>query len=424
MSQQVYTPGVGQLPFGNEMANPQSSNYQNDSASTVTETNLLRKEIEYTIFDSAPKRFDALKVFMNLKVEYKASDEFEFMESTFGRSALVAAANTVATAAVAGTTVSQAVTLDADSLKRIAPNYIIIYPTGETGVVVSIAGAVATVNSLTGAGLPAVTTGDKFSVMASIEADGDDKIRSSSRLDTITRYNYIQLFFRSHRWGRVELLKFKNAGTTDYLVKNKKEKIKQFRIDMFNAIFNGIRGEYAIADGMKAKAMGGLYPGMIAAGSPNPSVALSGLQAVFEATAFNTQFGDTGSTRYVFATDQMLYNLSKIYKDAKVRYTPDSKIADLNLDAIKLGGSTYPLVACELWREESCFPAEWANRIMVLDMENIHRCQLMGLESPAMNETDDRSQGSRETFKDYSIEGNLSIQHNNPLGSFIIDVTP
>lgn len=424
MSQTVYTPGVGQAPYGNQNANPEASNYQNDSVGTVVETNLLRKSIHNLIFDAAPKKFDALKIFMDMKVEFVPGDEFEYMESTFGRSPLTATANVAAQAASPGATVTQTVPLSADSLTRIAPNYIIVYPNGAHGVVTAISGSNATVNSLTGKGLPAITFAtDVLSVMSSIEADGDDKIRSSSRLDLIKRYNYVQFFFRSQRWGKVELQKFKNLGTTNYLDKNKAEKIKQLRIDIFNAIWNGERGEYVIADGMRAKAMGGIYPTMVAAGSAAPSTNLAGLQATFEATAFATQYGDTGARRFLFGTDKNLYEFSKIYKEEKVRYTPDSKIADLNLEKVVLGTQEYVLVSCELWREQSCFPVDWANRLICLDMDNISRVQMQGIESPMMAETNGRKEGSRENFKDFSVEANCSLKQNNPLGSFIINIT-
>jgi len=422
MSQVNYTPGLGNLPFGNQNTNPQGSFYAGESEYTAAELNLIRKAIKYKIFDSAPAQYDSLKVLFSRPYVEKPSDEFEYLENSFGRSPIEANANVGAQVAVPGGHVTQVIALTAASLSRISRDMIIIYPDGTHGVVVAIAGNNITVNSLTSAGLPAVATGEIFAIQSTIRADGMTDFKSYQRTETITRYNYIQFFLRAKRWARVELQKYINLGTTDYLEVDKAEKMKQLRIDFFNSFWNGVRGEYTIADGYVAKAMGGIFPSMTAAGSASANPTLAGLQASFEALAFQTNFKKEGATRFIYGTDEILNEFSKVYKQPGLRYEPNNETANLKLKKIELGTSNYVLVPCELWREESCFEAAWARRVIVLDQETVKPVKMKGIPSLDMSKTDNLKRGSREDFEDYWCRGNLSLEFNNPVASFSMDI--
>ena len=207
------------------------------------------------------------------------------MEKTFGRSPIESTAIVPAQVAVPGAHVTQVIPLTAASLDRVSPDLIIIYPDGSHGVIASIAGSNATVNSLTNEGLPAIAANDIFAIQSTVRSDGMDYYSNYERLETVTRYNYIQFFLRAKRWARVEMQKYMNAGTTDYLKNDKAEKMKQLRIDMFNSFWNGRRGEYTISNGYAAKAMGGIFPLMQNAGSATANPTLAGLQSSFEALA-------------------------------------------------------------------------------------------------------------------------------------------
>ena len=49
------------------------------------------------------------------------------------------------------------------------------------------------------------------------------------------------------------------------------------------------------------------------------------------------------------------------------RYTPSDRLADLNLYEYKIGDMRFVPVAVELFKEVACFPADFKNRIFVLD---------------------------------------------------------
>lgn len=423
MSQKTYNPGAGNSPFGNLQANPQSSNYQTDSGYSATGTILLRKAIREAIFDAAPEQYNALKLVFEKEIKEVPLDEFEFLETTFGRSSLEGNAISAAVVAVAGSEVTQAITLTAATVTHVSLDLIIVYPNNAKAIVRSIAGNVVTVASLTSVGLPAVAVGDIFAIQSTIAADGDNVFRNYERLETITRYNYIQLFLRAMRWSKVELLKYKNAGTTDYLAKDKAEKMRQLRTDLFVSFFNGTRGEFQTASTIPAKAMGGIYPTMVAAGSMSANPTTAGLRAAFETLAFQTNFKAEGGTRMIYATAEIIYELSKIFKDPGLRYTPNDSIAKLDLKQYEFGGMKFVPVVCELFKEQACFPASWQRKMLIIDQETITPVKMMGLPEIDMGETLPKgNNGTREGFQDFWVEGNLSLQFDNPLGSFTIDV--
>lgn len=421
MSQIAYTPGIGNSPFGNPNTNPQSSQYGVESGYSAQESILIAKAIKEAIFDSAPEQYNALKLVFEKGFYEVNNDEFEFLEHTFGRTALTVTVGAALQAAVASSPTTQSITFS--DVTHITPDLILVYPDGSKAVVKTIVGNVVTVESHTSSGLPLVNIGDVFSIQSTIAADGMDYFSNYERLETTTRYNYIQLFLRAWRWTRVELLKHQNSGTTDFLVKDKKEKMRQLRTDLFVSFFNGTRGEFRLTNNYLAKSMGGILPTMQAAGSMNANPTVAGLRTAFETLAFRTNHKKEGGTRMIYATDEMLYELSKIFKDPGLRYAPNDKVADMNLMEYRLGSMKFVPVSCELFKEQSCFPKDWARKMLILDQETITPVKMKGL--PAMNiggTLPRGSRGTREDFEDGYIEANLSLMFNNPVGSFTLDV--
>ena len=107
---------------------------------------------------------------------------------------------------------------------------------------------------------------------------------------------------------------------------------------MFCSFWNGQRGEATVTPlngsggAYKALTMGGIYPLMVAASCANSSgVTSSTLKEVFEALCFQTDYKSEGGVRFIFAQNALLYELSKCFKEVGIKYTPNDKIADLNL---------------------------------------------------------------------------------------------
>jgi hypothetical protein len=423
MSQNIYTPGVQNAPYGSSKTNPQAANYTADSIYSSTGLNLIQKAIHEAIFDAAPEQYKALRLVFEKGIEDVPLDEFEFLEKTFGRTAAESTAIVAAEAASPGNEVTQVIAMTTDSVTRIAVNDVVTYPDGTKGIVRLISTLNVTIASMSNLGLPAVAVGDIFSILGPLYADGQSDFSHYERMQTVTRYNYIQQFLRAERWTRVELLKYKNAGTTNYLDLAKKEKMNQLRVDLFVAYFNGTRGEFKLANGTPAKTMGGIFPSMIAAGSMSGNPTIAGLPSQFETLALKTNFKAEGGTRFIYGTQEMLYALSKSFKQEGLRYEPNSRIADLNLMQYNIGDGKYVPVSCELFKEPSCFPTSWARRILVLDQEAIQPIKMMGLPALESGDTLDKgTNGTREGFKDFWVGANLSQKFNNPQGSFYLDV--
>lgn len=423
MSNASYSPGAGNSPYGNLPLNPQGSNYAVDSGYTTEETILIEKAVAEQIFDSTPEQYRALRLVFEKEALQKNLDEFEFLEKTFGRTALEATAGVGAVAAVPGAEVTQVIAMTANSVDHILPNVLIAYPDGTKAIVRSIAALNVTVASQTSQGLPAVVNGDIFSVIGPVMADGDNAFSHYQRMEFVTRYNYIQLFLRAARWTRLERQKHINAGRTNYMALDMEEKMEQLRLDLFISFFNGTRGEVKLVNGLAAKTMGGIFPSMQAAGSMSANPTLAGLRTAFEKLAFATNHLKEGGTRFIYATDEMLYELSKIFKDPGLRYAPNDSIAKLNLKKYELGTMNFVPVPCELFKDSACFPTSWSRKMLILDQESIHPVRMKGIPMLETGATLDKgANGTREDFKDSYVQGNLSLQFNNPLGSFTLDI--
>ena len=425
-NQQLYVPGSQNSPFGLKNTNAQGSNYGPGALpGGGIESNLIQKAIKEAIFDAAPKQFDALKLaFAQAPIE-KGSDEFEYLETNFGRNALVVNTGAALVAGAANTQVTQSITLDTGSIQYASIDLLVSYPDGSEGVIqdLNTTTGVITVGSRTGVGLSAVNAGETLAIRSSIEGDGMDSFSVYQRTETITRYNYVQFFMRAKRWAKVELQKYINQGTTNYLDVDKKQKMKQLRVDLFASYFNGHRGEYQIANGIIATSMGGIYPTMVEAGSLSANPTLAGLQDAFEKLGFATNFKAEGGTRFVYASDEMLYEFSKIYKQPGLRYEPNNETANLKLKRIELGTQNWVLVPCELFRENSVFPDSWKRKMLFLDVETIRPVKMKGLPTYEMGATLDRkNNGTRENFQDWYCGAQFSLEFNNPLGCFYIDV--
>ena len=392
------------------------------------ETSLIRRAIAYKIYDAVPAKYKVMRLLFDKPVKYEASDVFTYMEKTFGRTVLQ---NETSNSVSSGNT--QTIQLTSGGAANVTKNKIIVYPTNRKAVVtgVNTSNDQITVSRLNGqAALPALTGDEYFAIMTSVIADGQNFLTHYDRMKKVERYNYIQLMHRDKRWTRKEIQKFANLQTTEYFDLDKKEQLDLLLQDMFASLWNGERAEVDVTNPegsgtYKAKTMGGIYPLMVAAGSSNStSVTAAQLKDTFETLAFTTNYKSEGQTRFIFAVDQLLYELSKEYKETGTRYEPNDKIADLNLYEYRIGDMRFVPVSTELFRESSLFPATWASRMFILDLDTIQTVCMQGYEPIEMGQTSPKGvNGSINDYTEWWIQGMLSIQFNNPLSSFYIDTT-
>jgi hypothetical protein len=355
---------------------------------------------------------------MDKAVNYVDNDVFTYLEKTFGRVALKAAADQASGA-------TQDLTLSTGGAQNVTLNKIIVYPDNSKGIVYGVTTSTdhIAVKKFNGAAnLPAVVTGDYFSIQAPVVADGQNFLSHYDRMKKIERYNYIQLMHRDKRWTRKELTKFANLSTTNYFDLDKKEQMDLLLQDMFISLWNGTRGEVDVTvPGQatypyKGMTMGGIFPLMVAAGVASATgVTKATLQEAFEGLAFETDYKTEGGVRFIFAQNALLYELSKAWKETGLRYTPESKIADLNLSIYKIGDMQFVPVATELFKEISCFPKTWQHRLFIVDTDTLQPVCMRGYQPVELGQTLPKGQGgSINDYTEWWIQGMLSLQFNNP----------
>jgi len=399
----------------NENLNALASQFAQDTG--ADETNLIQRITNKVIFDAAPQQFFDLKLLNMQEFLPSASDEFFYDEMGYQRTPFTA----TAAAGIATDPATQ--TFAINDLDDISVDTIIIYPNNQKGIVRTINTSTSeiTVAPYTGDSVPAVVIGDEFAKLSPVEGDGIEGFSQYFRANIVERFNFVQILSKAMRFGRAELHKHQNAGTFDnYLSDNKRAMMRQFRIDLSNVLWNGERGEVTVAGGQKAKTAGGVFPLMVQAGSPNASATLASLTNAFEDITLQTEFNEHGATRFAFATNRIILELSKAYKDDKTRYRPDDEIAKLGLNMVDIGSSKIVLVPFDRFKDTASFPAAFQNRIMIMDMETIRVKQMWGETS---GETLAREDGIAKTFKDTWVETTFSIEFNNPLASGYVDVT-
>jgi hypothetical protein len=402
--------------FSNTNLNSIGSQYANDFGHDISL--LVEKMTNRVIFDSAPQQFFDLKLLNMKQFQQVNSDEFFYKEMGYQREPLTATGG----AAAAIYPATQTFTIS--SLQNISTDTIIVYPNNQKGTVVNTNSSTneITVSPYSNDTLPAVAANDVLGNIAPVEADGADGWAQYFRATTIERHNFIQLFSKTMRYGEVELHKLKQAATTNnFLEMERSAMMRQFRIDISNAFWNGQKGEVTLASGQVAKSTGGIFPAMVAAGAPNAAATATTLTDAFEDIVLSSEYGDYGSVRFAFLTPRLHLALSKAYKDEKTRYSPtDDDVTKLQLNEINIGSSRVVLVPYQRFADSASFPAAFENRIILADMQNINLCQLWAERS---GETLSRTDGIPKRYKEMWVDANMGVKFNNPLACGWIDVT-
>lgn len=377
---------------------------------------LIQKKINEIIFDAAPQQFFELAMLNMQPSEQVGSDEFFYMEMGYGRNPLQVTANVAAAVYPATQTIPVASTDD------ITVDTIIVYPNNAKGNVTTVnAGISIVVTPMTAGSVPAVVIGDILSNHSPVEADAATDIKQYYRTETIERYNFVQMFIKARRYGKMELYKHMMAGTTsNYLKLDRQRLLQQFRTDLSNAFWNGERGEVTLSNGTKAKTTGGIYPLMLAAGSPNAVTPVATLPDAIEDMVLSTMFGDYGQTKFLYGAPRQILEISKAYKSTLTRYSPNDQIANLGLQEVKLGAGSVVFVPVQRFESSASFPASWAKRLFLIDHNNIKSKHCF---SEEMGDTLPRKNGGTlNNYVDSWVSTTFGLEFSNPLACATIDI--
>jgi hypothetical protein len=402
------------VKFSNQNTNSVGSEYAATYGHDVSL--LVQKLTNKAIFDAKPQQFMDLKLMNMVAPEQINSDEFFYQEMGYQREPIIASAGAT------GVSYPNTQIIPVVSTDNIATNTIITYPNGQKGSVTDIdtTNLTITVTPYTGDTLPAVNPDDVIANLSSVDHDGSDGFAQYFRASTIERNNYVQLFNKAIRYNEVELHKLKHMGTTsNFLEMEKKAMFDQHRIDLSNAFWIGQKGQVLTANNTPAKTTGGVFTSMLEAGSPNALATDATLVEAFEDVILSSEYGDYGSVRMAFMTPRMHRRLSLAYKEELTRYQPNDTIALLNLKEVNIGSSRIVLVPFKRFEDAASFPGSFANRIVILDMKNIKRCQLWGERSGDTLKLED---GVPKRYGDIWVDCNMGLKIHNPLACAWVDV--
>jgi len=416
--------------FGLPWANSEGSAYATLISATTTE--LIAKEIEKTIFPTVPQQYDAaLSAFLYMNtIQDMDSDEFFYHERGFGRSAMEVFTWTSGT----GVIVLAGTYSEANDIPVTVNDIVTLPGTNKPATVTVVTWSVIantsqiTVVPYTGASFVAgdAAVGDLIPFMAAGYTDGLDFIGHYDRLDTVSRYNFIQMFARARRWGDVEMQKFLNKGTTNNIAEDKANSIEQLKTDLLACYLNGTRGAFPIsfnnAGSVSGKAMGGLYPLAVAAGAPSATVTSSGLQPALESLLFQTNTLAKGATRFLLGTDESLYEMSKSFKNP-ILYSPNDTIANMNLKEYEIGtNKVVPMVIPQMGNS-SIFPAFFSRMVLGIDQKSIIPVKLKGKPHITLGQMKSMNSGANNLngYTDWWVQAFLSMKFQNPAASFIIN---
>ncbi len=396
----------------NELAAQYASQFGHDT------TFLIRRITNRDVWDAEPQQFLDLKLLNMFQFEQEASDEFNFLERTYLGKPLQSTA--IAASVASPGTQTFAVT----TLQHVSTDMIMTYPNNTKGTITAIdtSALTVTITPMTGQTLPAVAIGDLFSHLSNVDANRQDGFPTFFRSDYIERFNFIQRISYAITFTDTERWKHEKAGTIDnYVAQQKEDLMKVVRTRISNILWNGERGEVTLANGKKEKTTGGIFPTMVAAGSPSSSTTISNIRKPFEDMVIATEFGEYGKQRFAFMHPTIHLALSQEYKDDKTRYRPDDiDVTRLQLQMVDVGSSQVVLVPFTRYGDANAFPAAFKNRIFIIDPGNIKIKQLWGERS---GETLDRTGGVAKTYKDTWVDTQIGPRINNPLSFGTVDIT-
>ena len=410
-------PGVSQAPYAGWLQNPQMSPYS--QAYGLAETDLLKKAIAHDIYDSIPAQFALMTLLLDRGVEYYPDDVFTYMERTWNRVAL-----TVTTVAAAATPQ----TIGMTNTAGVGLNAIVVYPDGTHGIVTTVTTNTSiVVTAMTGAGnLPAVAIGDYLTVESYEKADGMNYFVGYDRLQVVERYNYMQMFQRSKRWTRLEMQKYRNSGTTDYMEKDMALLMEEIYQDAFATYLGGSIGEYQFtAPGgtgvYRGKAANGIVQTLLNGGVQTVTSNPTTIAVDFQTIAENTNYKNVNEPRFIIGTNKMLSKLDAILKDP-IRYETSDRVNDLGLTEYKFGEMKFVKITCELLRANSyMFPASFENMLLILDLNAIKPTCMTGYEPFEFYTTrQSLADGGYQDWEEWTVQGMISTQVNNIDGNAII----
>jgi hypothetical protein len=392
------------------------------------------------IFDAQPQQFLDLQYLMAFTTEEAPGDEVIWHENVWSRSPIVTAGAIAGETAVPGSTVTDTITVTADSLNYVFVGQKLHY-TDDLGVPnqvivsnVNTSTAVVTVRSMVGVGIGAVVaTSINLTNGLTAGGDGFQTFSNPVRTKTVRRTNLIEKVGPEQMiWNRLERLKWKNQSQTNFMEVDMRNVLTQLKVSMCQRIWLGQYGEGLVSysnsgETAIAKFTEGIVPSIINNGGALLNSTMSTVWDDLTTGIFQTNFGPITNERVIFGTPEMLHALNLKQKAEFVRYSAGDKIWDLDFEEWRFGGQKLTLVPTQIWNDPASFPEEYARRLVVLQKSSVKLVTMRGV---AMISQEAKVSQSRTNttpfeiydFERYTVEGMVGTKVQNAAQNFIIDV--
>jgi hypothetical protein len=438
MSLQSYQQNVNNAPFGLANTNAPGSPYAAAYGRGVTSHLML--PVSPIIFDAQPQQFLDLQYLMAFTTEEAPGDEVIWHENVWSRSPIVTAGAIAGETAVPGSTVTDTITVTADSLNYVFVGQKLHY-TDDLGVPnqvivsnVNTSTAVVTVRSMVGVGIGAVVaTSINLTNGLTAGGDGFQTFSNPVRTKTVRRTNLIEKVGPEQMiWNRLERLKWKNQSQTNFMEVDMRNVLTQLKVSMCQRIWLGQYGEGLVSysnsgETAIAKFTEGIVPSIINNGGALLNSTMSTVWDDLTTGIFQTNFGPITNERVIFGTPEMLHALNLKQKAEFVRYSAGDKIWDLDFEEWRFGGQKLTLVPTQIWNDPASFPEEYARRLVVLQKSSVKLVTMRGV---AMISQEAKVSQSRTNttpfeiydFERYTVEGMVGTKVQNAAQNFIIDV--
>lgn len=438
MSLQSYTQNVNNAPFGLANTNAPGSPYA--AAYNRGVTSHLTLSVDPVIFDAQPQQFLDLQYLMAFASMEEPGDETIWHENVWSRSPITTAGAITGTAAVPGSTVTDTVVVTADSL-----NYVYVgqklHFVGDDGTAAQVivsnvdtGTATVTMRSLVGDAIPAVAaTGVNLTNGMTAGGDGFQTFANPVRTRTVRRSNLIEKIGPEQViWNHLERIKWRNLAQTNFMETDMRNLLTQLKVSLCQRIWMGEYGEGLVSysnggETAIAKFTEGIVPAITNNGGAVIPTTMSTAWDDLTTGIFQTNFGPISNERVVFATPEMLHALNIKQKAEFVRYSAGDKIWDLDFEEWRIGGQRLTLVPVQIWNDQASFPAEWANKIVVLQKSSVKLVTMRGV---AMLEQSVKVSQSRNNvdpieiydFERYLVGGMVGTRVQNAAQNFILEM--
>lgn len=343
----------------------------------VFQTLLLAPDIDPNVVPSFPDMFTDMAFFMSCTKRGVDSLQYQRFEKPWINVPIIARAGVGAVPLSANAQVSQVVPLADNSYNYVSIGDKVLYPDGTNGIVIaksafSAGASTFTVGSLTGVGLPAVTTNDEIRDLGPWRADGFSTIYSTTMPEYILYDNVLENSGAyAVRWDRLQKMTMERKGNVNMVEDSIKDAYTRAMTTWQARLIMSTYGQAIMPDGTSiTTSTSGLLEQQAQAGVAIQTVSANQAVDAMREIVFDTAL-TSGGTKVVLGTRRNLQLIGQTQKADKVRYTPSDTRWNMDIYEYEWFGHKTILVPMDQWTDRSLYGPQLENDILILNKEDI-----------------------------------------------------